>query len=68
MLLLARPLALRNAIDLGFNGLFLVDNRLWELAHEATTDILVDHGAWSVGMSNVTVGRVMMPVPVTMGA
>jgi hypothetical protein len=64
MLLLARPLALRNAIDLGFNGLFLVDNRLRELAHEATTDILVDHGAWPEGVRDVAVGCVMMPVPV----
>ena len=65
-LAIACALAGRGTVDLGFARLFLVDDRLRKLAHEATADVFVDHGARSERMGEVAIGRVMMPVTMTM--
>jgi hypothetical protein len=33
-----------------------INHRLWKLAHEAATNIFVDHGSRSMGVGDVAVG------------
>ena len=54
--------AFQNRFECGF----LVDDLLRELTHKTATDIFIDHRTWSMGMTDMAVGRMMMPMPVRM--
>lgn len=43
-----------------FNRLLLINNVLWKLAHKTTADIVINHRAWPMWMSNVFVGSMVV--------
>jgi len=40
---------------------------LWKLAHKTAAHILINHGAWAMGVADVLIGRMVVAVAIIMG-
>ena len=63
---LTRLFTRRRTGEFGLNGFFFVNNMLRKLTHEAATNILVNHRARAIRVTNMFIGCMTMAVRMTM--